>query len=379
MPHELRNKLPDAALHLLDCSEGKYSEWATASALAMYAMNAGLDEDEFVRLVTDSDFAYEFATEDGGRDRSNRLEGRLRRVWESADRGWQPPIGDSRVVRVRLEELSQRISEYPWSGRTSASDRAVSLALVGKAHEAGVWTVDASERDLSVRAGVARTTAGKALKRLTSLELVTKSDKRREGLVAQRWVLNLEWGINCISGPYEPLPPVEKSYGLVMRLNHPAFLRAALGQTAERVWIDLMEHPATKAGAVADRLGVSVATVRRTLDKKLVANGLAVRELEESTGKGRPSWVYSFDPAGTDRLDSIAVEYGVTDWEARTVERYEAERDGFEKVRQLLQAPEPEPRPERVEGDPFEDYVSAFPEVNTPSVPAIPDPFEALG
>ena len=38
-------------------------------------MNAGYTEGEFVRLVSGSDFAYVFATEDHGRDRSNRLPG----------------------------------------------------------------------------------------------------------------------------------------------------------------------------------------------------------------------------------------------------------------------------------------------------------------
>ena len=138
---ELRERLPQAALDLLDCKDGRYSEWATACAIAMYAMNAGFTEDEFVCLVTGSDFAYVFVTEDHGRDRSNRLESRLRKVWSRVDDGWNPPLGSVEDVRRKLEELSQRLAAHKWAGRTGGSDRAVALALVSWAHEIGVWTI----------------------------------------------------------------------------------------------------------------------------------------------------------------------------------------------------------------------------------------------
>lgn len=338
MTHELRSKLPAGALELLDCEDSRYSEWATASALAMYALNAGMDENEFVELVSMSDFAADFATENG-RDRSGRLENRLRKVWHKAEDDWNLPIGGVANVRTRIAELSQRLNEYPWSGRTGSTDRRVSLSVVGKAHEVGVWTLDLAERDLSLRAGVARATAGKSLGRLTGMEILSKdSSTHRTERQAQRWVLNLDWGITHTTSPYKPLPPRENSCGLVMNLNHPVFLRAALGQTAERVWVDLAEHPASKAGAVAARLGVSAATVRRTLEA-LIRNRLVVKAATESAGRGRPSAVYSVDPAGVGRLDQIAAEYGVTDWEERTAQRYEAERHGFDVLRQQGQQP----------------------------------------
>ena len=131
------------------CSLGRYSPWATASAVAMYA---GYSEDEFVQLVSESDFAYVFATENG-RDRSNRLEGRLRKVWDKAEDGWNPPLREATDVRERLAALSQRIADYPRSGRTAATDHAVAVALVVWAHEVGVWTLDAGCRELSLRAG----------------------------------------------------------------------------------------------------------------------------------------------------------------------------------------------------------------------------------
>ncbi|WP_157554234.1 hypothetical protein [Nocardia crassostreae] len=318
-------------------------------------MNAGLDEDDFVELVTTSEFSHVFATENG-RDRSYRLEGRLRKVWRRAEDRWNPPVGGGVAeVRKRLEALSKRL-DGPWYRRTASSNRAVSLALVAKAHEVGAWTVDVSQRELSVRAGVARTTVGNALKRLADMGAIAKDETReREADHAQRWVINLDWpdvddepAIRDNTGPYEPLPPTDSSYGLTMSLNHPAFLRAALGQTAERVWLDLAAHPGSTAVDIASRLGMTAKTARRALDMKLIPNGLAVRSGGEPTGKGRPSAVYRVDAsADFDRLDKIAEEYRVSDWYDKTGAEYERQRAGFSKLREQWGRPvmtdEPDP------------------------------------
>ena len=127
----LPERLPQVALDLLSGADGRYSEWATASAVAMYAMNAGYTEDEFVKLVSASDFAYVFATEDKGRDRSNRLASRLAKVWARAEDAWNPPLREITDVRERLAALSQRIADHPWSGRTAGTDRAVAVVVRG--------------------------------------------------------------------------------------------------------------------------------------------------------------------------------------------------------------------------------------------------------
>jgi predicted transcriptional regulator len=296
----------------------------------MYAMNAGYTEDEFVQLVSGSDFAYVFATEDGGRDRSNRLEGRLRKVWDRAEDGWNPPLREAIDVRERLEALSHRIAEHRWSGRTAASDRSVALALAQWAHEVGAWTLDAGTRELALRANVAHSTAKLALGRVAASGLIRRDKQERQGNHSQRWVLDLAWGLNSVIGPYEPLPPLERSCGLKMEINHPVFLRSALGQTAKQVWLALAETTGewSTAREITERTAIKGGTLSRALTK-LTANGLAVVKCV-SVGRGRPSKVYQLDQCAI--LDDVAASFGVLDWHERTAERYERERGGYREV-----------------------------------------------
>jgi hypothetical protein len=321
-------QLPQAALDLLSSAEGRYSEWSTASAIAMHALNAGYKEDEFVQSVMESPFAYTFATENG-RDRSNRLESRLRKVWSKAEEGWTPPLGDVQDVRRKLEELSQRLAGRRWSGRTGSSDRAVALTLVEWAHEVGVWTLDASSRQLSLRASVARATAEKSLGRLQQLGVLRRdASQSRTSTHAQRWVLQLGWRDRDIVSPHDLSIGGRGVCGLVTSLSHPAFVRAALGQTAERVWSDLVENPDATAAEVSGRLGVTPKTARRTLDK-LVDHRLALVSGTKATT--RPAATYRANPEGS--LSAVADEYGTSDWRERTAERYDRERAGYAEVR----------------------------------------------
>jgi len=355
---ELRAWLPQQALDLLDCKDGRYSEWATASAVCMHAMNAGLSEAEFVAVTAESDFAYQFATEDHGRDRSNRLASRLSKVWSRCEDDWNPPLGSAEDVRHKLAELSQRLAGHSWPGRTGNSDRAVAMAMVDWAHEVGTWTLDAGGRELSIRANVAHGTAKKALTRLQTLGVLRRDTETRQGTHAQRWVLNLRWGIRLQTDPHDLSPGGRGLCGLNKSLNHPAFLRSALGPTAERVWLDLVEHPDSTAAEVADRLGKRRTAVTKVLAEKLIPNQL-VRQAGHSGGtRGKPAAVYETDPAGS--LDRVAEAYGVADWRERTAERYRREREGYRAVqaqRQQRAAPQSDTAPEHAEPpattDPF--------------------------
>ena len=159
---------------------------------------------------------------------------------------------------------------------------------------------------------------------------------REDRTHAQRWVLNLGWGIRDITSPHGSVAGGKGSYGLTTSLNHPAFLRSALGQTSERVWLDLMDHPDSTAADIAARLGVAVKTVRRTLGTKLVPHELAHESGARSSGdRGKPPATYQVNPDG--RLSRVAEEYGVADWHDRTAERYERERAGYREVQRQRQ------------------------------------------
>lgn len=299
-------------------------------------MNAGLTEDEFVSVVSVSAFALDFATEDGGRDRSARLEGRLRRVWNKADDGWQPPFGSSETLLVKLEELSHRADVYGWPSRTARTDRAVALALIAWAHEIGVWTLAAGTRELSLRAGVAHGTAKRALGRLATAGLIRKDDQDRAENHTQRWVLNLGWGFKCTSDPLGLQHGGKGPSGLNTPLNHPAFLHTALGQNAGRIWLDIGAHPGTTAADAAERLGLKRQVVSRTLNEKLCAHGLVVKTAGTGTGRrGRPAATFALNDDGP-TLDEVAEAFGVADWFERTAERYNRERGGHRELQRQL-------------------------------------------
>lgn len=366
---ELRQRLPQQAIDLLDRQDERHSEWATACAAAMYAMNAGLTEDEFVTVAASSDFACEFATENG-RDRSNRLHSRLAKAWSRAEDGWNPPISDRNDVRQRLESLSQRLAEHRWTGRTASKDRAVALALVAWAHEIGAWTVDAGTRELGLRSGVAHGTAKRALIRLAAERLVKRSEHtERVSTHAQRWVLDLDWGLMDNLDPHDLVDGGKGLCGLNMSTSHPVFLGRALGQTAERVWLDLAQHPDSTAAEIAERLGTASRTVNRALDTKLVAHGL-VSASGTRSGKGRPAPTFRQDP-GAPRLDDIAARFGVLDWHERTADRYDREREGYREVQRQMQ----ERSAERSDAE-WSAVVERLDALRSPLAHPLCDPFE---
>lgn len=314
-------KLPQRAIALLDGQDGRYSEWATACAIATYAMNAGLSEDEYVSIVRESDFSYYFATENG-RDRSDRLESRLRKAWRVTEGAWNPPLGNKSDVQTRLAALSVRLEQHAWTGKGARSDRAVALALVSWAHEIGVWTIDANVRELGARAGVGRATVSRALVRLTKLGLVSPVEQERDRIKARRWSIELGWNTGRDILGHMNLSPLSESYvPLCPYQVHPVFLASAIGPTAGRLFNELDQGAEYTATEAADALGLNVKTVRRNLDR-LVGHGLMVKRA------GKPA-LYMLVHVSVDRLDELAAEYGTLDWFERTADTIDRERAGY--------------------------------------------------
>lgn len=355
----LRARVPEAARNLLDGKDGRYSEWATACAIATYAMNADLTEGEYVTLVSESAFADEFATENG-RDRSARLENRLRKAWEKVEDFWMPPFGDIEMVRAKLAELSNRVDEHVRTGRTANTDRVVALALVAWAHEIGTWVVGAGARDLAERAGVGSGTASRALKRLAGMGLIRPEEGSRQLGHSKRWTINMDWapdGVPTTKGHVEGqtgshVPDIGGKSTYVPLCHsgtgHPAFLGSALGRTAERLWLDLSENGEATVADLADRLGMNRRTVRRNLEDRLVANHLVVKS------EGSPSAYSVASGVDTDALDRIAEACGTLDWDERTADRHERERTGHAELLRQRATPTPEPEP-ALETEPVDD------------------------
>jgi hypothetical protein len=103
-------------------------------------------------------------------------------------------------------------------------------------------------------------------------------------------------------------------------------------QTPYRIWLDLAEHPGEGATAaqIAARSAIPLRSVNRVLKDKLVPNRLVVAS-ESRPSKGRPSVAYRLNLDGP-LLDEIAESFGLLDWQERTAERYEREREGYREV-----------------------------------------------
>jgi hypothetical protein len=246
-------------------------------------------------------------------------------------------------VRERLAALSQRIADYPWSGRTAATDHAVAVALVVWAHEVGVWTLDAGCRELSLRARVGQRTAARALTRLAAKGLISRCERTsRSDQHAQRWVINLGRGAFGQDDPHKPLPPREEIMWATLAESHPVFLPSGLGRTAGLIWLDLAEHPGEGATAaqIAERAAIPLRSVNRVLKDKLVPNRLVVASESQPT-KGRPSLAYRLNLDGP-LLDDVAESFGLLDWQERTAERYERERGGYRELQRQRVQRDPE-------------------------------------
>jgi len=94
----------------------------------------------------------------------------------------------------------------------------------------------------------------------------------------------------------------------------------------------LAEHPGEGATAaeIAQRTAIPLRSVTRVLRDKLLPNRLVVACGNRRT-KGRPSVAYRLNLDGP-LLDEIAESFGLLDWQERTAERYEREREGYREV-----------------------------------------------
>lgn len=353
---------------LVTGEDGRADPWAATLALGSACLNADLDFPMFLALLDASPIA---SGSDGRRDRSGRKMPRAEKAWRWLEENYRPPLRDKASVVEKLARLSRRIEASWWQGRSGSSDRAVALTLVAMAHEIGVFDLDASVRDIAIRAGVGRSTVSRSLDRLTEaglIELVV--DEERSELYARRYRIDLHWRAwrSDFTGHITDSPLGEEQCVPLSQLtNHPVFLRGALGPTAGRLFFSLEDREVT-AKQAASMVGVREESSRRNLDR-LVKNGMAFR------APGRPA-KYRINPeVAADDLNELAAQYGVLDWQERTADRYQRERDGYAEVQRQ--------RKQRAcvhRMDPSQVYAVSVRFVETPAVPVgytfVVDPYD---
>src|SRR5690606_38310197 len=192
-----RDRLPRRALDYLDGLDGKNDPWGTACTLAIYFRNAGLDEDDFIQAVTESDLSREVASSEDGRPRLDRLRERLQKAWAWSERVWNPPLGDKQSLRAELAALHERIRRHRFTGRSAASDRKVAIWIVEFFHEEGVSSRILAARFVGQHAGVSTATAHRCLARLQEAGLLRLADQSSVTGSATgrstRYTVNLQW------------------------------------------------------------------------------------------------------------------------------------------------------------------------------------------
>lgn len=184
--------LPDRTLRLLDGSLTLQTTWAAVSSVAWTCYGQDWTFEQFSDLLWNSELGRTYRT---GAKTDFKTRGQfdknLRGAWNNADEryDWGYP---ERAVRARLGELLMRLQAAPWPGRGGSSERAVALALVTLGHETNRYTVDASVRELALRAVLGLDTVSRALARLVRKGLVTPSSDR-DGDDAGTYRVNLDW------------------------------------------------------------------------------------------------------------------------------------------------------------------------------------------
>lgn len=331
--HRLRAELPKQAREYLDANKRHDSgSWATLVSIAMYCVTARFMYDEFRYLVLESDFAGTTSLLAPG-----KREKQCQAAWGFAEDNWEPPE-DRDGIRRKLTELSIRLAQAPWKGRSGISDRMVADAVLAVCHERGTYSPVLSCRFLAERTSLGAMTVSRSLKRLAKLGLIRYIGRTDQWNSRYRVVLRWRPPAKGHTGTSSLLRSTCTTTSLQSTDGtcadqvfsstaplHDAFVNRALGPTAGRIWFGMTE-PLTAREAAA-QFGVAEKTVRRNLEL-LVSVGLV------SKSEGRPA-VYKATEVPGERLDEIAAEYGAAGWLANQRETHSRHQQAHALTRRL--------------------------------------------
>lgn len=195
----------------------------------------------------------------------------LRRLWDKAGTWLHERPAERPAVR-EIALLRAAAAGFPWRGQAGGSDLAVLEALAAVAVRAGSLTVGAALADLGVAAGVSVDTARAAMRRLTRagwVSLVAEATPR----TARVYRLSVPDGVSVDPQAAAALGADD---GAGADLGADVARWRGLGKLTMRVARAVRAGAGTDASALAERLGMSVPSVRYHL-RKLSAAGLMRR------------------------------------------------------------------------------------------------------
>lgn len=281
-------------------SEGRTDRSRVIQALAQAAVNDNVSCGEL--------FAALIAPENAAGEKVREIARRrgLAAAWSYVERSYRKAAGRPAVrelaERVRgLVAASRSAAEARperWRGTGGATDWQVLQVLHEIALESGRATFDASVRLVAERAGIHRSTASKAIRRLVRSGWLVEAGRndryrtKRYGLA----VVARDTGETNI--PHTP-PYEDAMY--VSDLTRDVWRWGGLGLSAKRIWEQLNEVPVSTVD-LAERCGLSRRSVQRHL-KALSRWGLALRD--------RDGWVRG--PVGPEDIAHLLPTEGLSE------------------------------------------------------------------
>lgn len=258
------------------------------------------------------------------RERSN--DGYLRGVWRAAEQrvakvGY---IGDRAEARREIEVRRRYWEQQPFPGPSGAADRAVLNAIFGLAEALGTMRIDISVRQVADDAGIGKTAAANALRRLADRGCIYRVKAATHKTAAR-------YRIEAVPQCGEADTYIPSGGGCIRgvsasphSLAHDAFRRGALGKRAGELYALLLQRGPLSAHEISERLGISRRSVWEYL-RRLREQGLA------GPVSGDSSWVgIEVTPV---RLDQIAEGLGSLGAGTRARERFALERKLYEAAR----------------------------------------------
>lgn len=235
-------------------SSGYASRSETEQALLLSLVNTGHDFDSVLSLFQKHPCAGKF-TELRAANQKNAI----RWLKHSYDEAVWYAQHESPTRRALLE-LQTWAQSTAWTGRTGAYDRAVFLAHVTKAYQAGQYSYHLSCREIAELSGTTAMTASRANKRLidaglVSIQRFTSSD------------CSNMYNLNGHNVTYPKYFNVRICNSLSSVVSHDLFRRSGgLGKSCGEVFAALQVEPAT-VKELAERTGRHAKTIKRCLLK----------------------------------------------------------------------------------------------------------------
>ena len=251
------------------------SQWINSAAMA--AINAGWSAKQMDELLAATGLAIcdDYAGRSKDRGTTATKKWFTDHVWVSAAKRVIDYPAKRKEPDPALGPLSAQVEQLAWIGRSGASERAVYIAMIGKATEVGSLEFNCSQRDLMERAGLCgRKTVQAASKRLIARGLIERISLSHDQIRSRlpddparfRWTSTWRLNTNHVPAATHVGRP-DDAVAEYTSIRHDVFLNGSgLGKYAHRIWVALDASPGSTARDLSSGLDIGYRTVRKHLE-----------------------------------------------------------------------------------------------------------------